>query len=54
MAEVVEVLKLGKKERNTAKAYRPIALIFIVAKGLKRIVASRFEEVVRSLSIFLK
>jgi hypothetical protein len=50
--EVVEVPKPGKKKRDTPKAYRPIALVTTVAKGLERVVAARVEEDARKSGVF--
>jgi hypothetical protein len=41
LAEVVMLLKVGKKDRSLPRLWQPIALLFCISKGLERIIARR-------------
>jgi ribonuclease HI len=41
LAEVVMLPKVGKKDKTSARSWRPIALLSCVSKGLERIIARR-------------
>src|SRR6195952_500324 len=41
LAEVAMIVKTGKRDKSSPRAWRPIALLSCISKGLERIIASR-------------